>query len=622
MLLPMSRKPKIWPRKQEHRHIAKEHQLSEEEAKILQILEESLTYPETPWHIFVKPQILGHCPDFLVLSNPGKQTNAYHGCTIIDVKDWSKRYRCSKGKIEVFTAGEWELSNQDPLEKRLRQRQVVVDRFAKGQWSDNAKIWHATKSCILLPRMPEEKAKQILLGGTRIEEEKDKDRKKQTAIYGTETFRESLSRQVLEDSANSTYNAREAERLYEALIMPADPANLRLSGEARRLIKRPAKTRRIRGAAGTGKTTAIAAHAARNASKGMRCLIVTYNITLAHQIRRLVQQEARYLAISGEAEGDSDINHNRIDITSFHKFAVKLGMCPLTTKEPKETDEAIRRWLRSGRTPKEKKYKAIFVDEGQDFKLDWWNMLRLLCLEEGGQITVAADTIQNLYNRNLLWLDEHAGGEAGFSGPEATLEECYRLPDDMVSIAGAYAKKYLKADPASIPEKSRDQQHKIFSSRKWINIDSGQGKDQVIQSAVEAIKDTYEKSPVETVGFITASHQTGKQIEQMLQKEGIPLETVFHTGSQREKRYAKNQFQPYAKAVKGCTIHSFKGWEIKNLIIVHENEDEDGNPFSGDAKATEIYVAMTRIKRSDGGNNITVINAVPETASFKEIFEN
>jgi len=619
----MSRKPKIWPRKQEHRHIAKEHQLSEEEAKILQILEESLTYPETPWHIFVKPQLLGRCPDFLVLSNPGKQTNAYHGCTIIDVKDWSDHYRLQNGRIEARMAGKWEPSNQDPLEKMLRQRQVVVDRFAKGQRSDNAKVWNATKSCILLPRMPEEKARKILLGGTRIEEEKDKARKEQTAICGTETFRENLSRRILEDTASSTYNASEAERLYGALIMPADSTGLRVSAEAKKkIINRKFKnTRRIRGAAGTGKTTAIAAHAARLASSGMRCLIVTYNITLAHQIRKLVQQEVRHLALSEEAESP-DINHNRIDITSFHKFAVKLGMRPITTQKEEETDEEIHKWLQSGRTPKEEKYKAIFVDEGQDFKLDWWNMLRLLCLEKGGQITVAADKIQNLYNRDLLWLDEHAGGKAGFSGPEATLKECYRLPEDIISIAGAYAKEYLKADPESTPENLRDQQHEIFSSRKWINIDSGQGKDKLIQSAVEAIKDACEKNPVETIGFITASHQTGKQIEHMLQKEEIPLETAFHTGSQSERRYAKNRFQPHAKAVKGCTIHSFKGWEIENLIIIHENEDESGNPFSGDDKAAELYVSMTRIKRSDGRNNITVINAVPEIASFKATFEN
>ena len=75
------------------------------------------------------------------------------------------------------------------------------------------------------------------------------------------------------------------------------------------------------------------------------------------------------------------------------------------------------------------------------------------------------------------------------------------------------------------------------------------------------------------------------------------------------RRAAKTHFTTDCDAIKFSTIHSFKGWESKNVILLLQPEMKDDEKFEGYyIKAREntpalIYTAITRAR-----NNLFIIN--------------
>src|SRR5262249_41972526 len=77
------------------------------------------------------------------------------------------------------------------------------------------------------------------------------------------------------------------------------------------------------------------------------------------------------------------------------------------------------------------RYDAILVDEGQDYNLEWWNLLRKV-LRPSGEMVLAADTAQDLYARSVRWTDGSLEN-AGFRGGNwFRLEGSHRFPPHLV----------------------------------------------------------------------------------------------------------------------------------------------------------------------------------------------
>ena len=61
--------------------------------------------------------------------------------------------------------------------------------------------------------------------------------------------------------------------------------------------------------------------------------------------------------------------------------------------------------------------------------------------------------------------------------------------------------------------------------------------------------------------------------------------------------------------VKATTLHSFKGWETR-LLVVHV-----GHAIGSDGLAS-VYAALTRLKRSPEGSWLTVVCSAPELSEY------
>jgi hypothetical protein len=149
--------------------------------------------------------------------------------------------------------------------------------------------------------------------------------------------------------------------------------------------------RRIRGAAGSGKSLVLAARAANLAAEGKHILSVSFNITLWHYLRDLVVRHK----VPGARV-------NNITFMHFHEWCkdiivaggLELEYKNLFTGKPQNEELAqileteivqivnqaidnIEQNIADEQIHCEK-FDAILVDEGQDFNLTWWNTLRRL----------------------------------------------------------------------------------------------------------------------------------------------------------------------------------------------------------------------------------------------------
>jgi superfamily I DNA/RNA helicase len=391
---------------------------------------------------------------------------------------------------------------------------------------------------------------------------------------------------------------------------------LRLSEGARNLATNPdsARIRRARGPAGCGKSLGLAGRAVQLASEDKRVLAVTFNITLAHYLHDLCSRRGREVGLGPRIRN--------ITFSHFHAFCQDIHDQHADQRLPFAEDH-LDRIVRAvdelySSDTLAPRYDAVLVDEGQDFELSWWNLLRLRVLKEGGEMLLVADRSQDIYGR-ASWTSQESMRGAGFSGPWTNLKGTYRMPPDLVPVVAAFANQYLPAEDLDLPTTATD--HPLLSeasaetSRTWINTTATD----LIQDAADAIEELLHGHPTlhpDDV-VVLADYGSGKQLMDELQRRGHDTNHIFTTPGgdrARERQWRKRRFWGGTPGIKGCTVHSFKGWEARAVVAVLPIWDE-GNRWA--------YIAMTRVK-GDPGNRpafVTIVNPRPELSSFKPTFE-
>jgi hypothetical protein len=86
---------------------------------------------------------------------------------------------------------------------------------------------------------------------------------------------------------------------------------------------------------------------------------------------------------------------------------------------------------------------------------------------------------------------------------------------------------------------------------------------------------------------------------------------VLHTFDKDRKnsRRQKRAFFQGAERIKATTLHSFKGWEARHLILFVESVER------AEDRAL-IYTALTRLRRHEVGSALTVVCCCPELFAY------
>jgi len=411
----------------------------------------------------VRPKVGQDVPDLVLVHD-------WRGAITVDVVDWraADHRRSDHGDIEVLGPdGTWKPSTEQPLAVARRHRSTAYEQFFAFP-GDAREPGGTVRSVVVLPQCTGAQAEALLASGLG-------DPANAVLVWSGEDLTGRL--QFLVDGPGSTpAPAASIERLRREMVIDGMVHHavvpVRLSDNARLVVANAGRThiRGVTGTAGSGKSFALTARAARLAAEGKSVLVLCFDLTLANHLRHLVVERcAEYGA-----------NPARVTCTSFHTFcsrvvddAAQTGIfaCePARGTWPLKIVVKTRDVLEAGF---ERRFDAVLVDEGQDFTVDWWNMLREHVVRPDGEMLLVADATVDLYGKST-WDDPEALAAAGFTEPWIAMTSSYRMAPDLVRSTNEFARLFV-ADDAVVPEIAEDQALVVgrvsTATRTWRNVE-------------------------------------------------------------------------------------------------------------------------------------------------------
>ena len=557
------------------------------------------------WTVYVRPRVGLDRPDFVAAHDR-------YGICAIDVRGWLPHAvrRLDEGGFEFSTdGGGWTRASEHPRFEASRVRSTIFDQFY-AMPEDGGSPTPEVRSIVVLPEFTSDQAAQ-LFGSVDIDEGE-----RLVAVWGGE---------VLGDIGDAVRGLgcappRPASmaKFHEHVVTaethtPSAPAPL--TPQVAEVVENPLGlgVRRVRGSAGSGKTFALTTRAARLAAEGRDVLLLSFNVTMANRLRQL----------SADRCAEMGADATRITCSNFHSFCTRVvqdaevsGLqldapsgvpwtVAIVAKVRSAFDQGFRR-----------SYGAVLVDEGQDFSADWWNLLRTRVVGADGEMVIAVDPTQDLYGRSG-WTRDAAQADTGFSGDWIELGATQRLPGDVVAFVSDFAGHHLggtKALPVAEPGHVSGRATTSTSVRRWTNVERANDLGRAVGfEVVRMLRDNPSLRPTD-VTFLCDYHHDGVAAARVIEQAGIPVHHIFSRDPDAPRRRRKHRYWPGAPAVKGSTVHSFKGWESPALVV----------GVGVDSRSKRVaYVSLTRLADPLDGRPsvVSVLNADRSLTSSAAVFE-
>ena len=602
--------------------------LTEGERKVLDYFIENL--PDN-WEIYVQPPMNGLRPD-LVLLNP---TN---GVVIVEIKDWANQtiYWHDEQNLRLYLKnphGKTCLAPSQPIDK-INLYKDEIKSFHAPSMSTRQHFSLITGMLIFTNWSPN-KVNEVF--GDNIRQAKYFSSNYSTNLIRCGADLDNMSVNEFLPSVDRSHGymsetiASELRDWLSSSEFDTEQTRFpRLNGAQTRLVMTRTQSgfRRIKGAAGSGKSVVLAGRAAQLAREGKRVLLLTFNITLTNYLRdlavrydRTAAREIEFLHYHGFAKricvqfGYRDKWNKIFSHADQNRLIDSDDNFTLNEKVPALLLEVLKE-IKSNNPEEYAKTiekDAILVDEGQDFNISWWASLRGL-LTENGEMVLAADPTQDVYETASKWTDEAMLG-AGFSGNWAMLEDCYRLPEALMKKTNDFASRFLSEKSERIfcnPQKELFQVEPAIL--KWKNISPDKAVEEIcslIQNKIlpkAALKHKFKALSMSDIVFLTPSNVIGRAVVEQLKELNI---RVIHTfdADKDVQRKQKLYFFKGSEKIKGSSIHSFKGLESRAIIIyLQENKSQR------DIHAT--YAALTRLKASSEGSLLYVLSSNNQYAEY------
>lgn len=345
--------------------------------------------------------------------------------------------------------------------------------------------------------------------------------------------------------------------------------------------------RRIRGAAGSGKTLVVAGRAAALQRDGKDVLVLTYTKTLPDYIR----------GIAASFPCDT----RRVTWRHFHGWCADVLNVAgeRMPRNPTDEDFEVRIPARASEIldsplgEEVDRYDAILVDEGQDFSPAWWATLRRV-LRPGGEMLLAADRAQDIFEKGRYWTEQAMSG-AGFSGPWTEFGESFRMPAQLTELSRAFAERFLPGAVDLLPATPTQGALEVDVCRlRWTQSNAEDLVGQAAQAVLDTLAGSLGARPVAAADIVVLADRnaTGQAVVQRLAGYGVTPVHTFSLGG--------GVFSTSSPAVKATTVQSFKGWEARALVVVLGHA-------SSDYALRVAYIGMTRLKAHPDGSYLTIV---------------
>lgn len=337
----------------------------------------------------------------------------------------------------------------------------------------------------------------------------------------------------------------------------------------------------IHGVAGSGKTLILgyrAEHLAKVSHQPI--LILCYNESLAKRLAQTMR-----------AKG---LDH-KVQTHHFHQWcraqlvAYNVGLPEQQEDLNAYFDAMVDRVIRGverGLIPPAQ-YDAILIDEGHDFKPEWFKLVVQMVDPATRSLLVLYDDAQSIYGgeKRRKFSFKQAGIEA--VGRTTILKMNYRNTDEILRFARDMAMSVLKpteADEDGVPLIQPQSAGRSGRSPQVVNLPSLRDEARFI---AERLKEAHrEGTPWRDMAVIYRDYYPiGKSVIHTLRAFGVP--TVY---------FKQASFAPTEDAVLAVTMHSCKGLEFPLVVIPGADQIKAAAEMSAE-EARLLYVAMTRATR-------------------------
>ena len=402
-------------------------------------------------------------------------------------------------------------------------------------------------------------------------------------------------------------------------------------------VVRNRRARRVRGAAGTGKSAVLAAAAVEAALEGRKVLLVLKTITLRHYLRSLA---VRWLPRGVEQEEVINAIKDNVEIWYLHEWCkhvctgagIEKRLRALSNPNTPYSEPKIREVVADAFSihdrscgSKVRLFDTLLIDEAQNLDHEWFTLL-LQSVSEGEdrELILMADITQSLYSGSEDWTYDRISG-GGFRGEWGTFTRSYRLPSNVVPMLADYCERFFgDRDDIDVPALAdpEDDMDLFSCQMRWRDI---RGSDDLATEIAELLHQWSDQPdlPNGDVSFIVPYNQLGMEVLEHLNRLDPDLADrvthVFGEGWQIRHR-RRRSFHHDSSRIFGSTVHSFQGWESRCVILGVPPLHDDGGSIGEDSFSrdyrTAVYVGLSRVARTTAGSFLIVVNAEPSLDSF------
>ena len=414
----------------------------EGELHLLKFLDSEL---DESFEVYFNPFMNGDRPDIVVMKKG-------QGVLIIEVKDYDLN------SYELDDKKNWKVRNQSsniksPIQQALKYKDNLFELHIENLLEKKIKdirYFNIVSCAVYFHNANSDKINDFIIEPFKHDEGYLTFLKYNIDLIGRDNlnefdFNKILKNRHLKSERPSFLFTDDIHKSFKRFLKP--PIHLKEQGEDIRyspkqleiIYESTRKEQRIKGVVGSGKTTVLAARAvqAHKRTKG-NVLILTYNITLRNYIKDKISQVREefpwenFVISNYHLFINSELNNLGIPVK------VPEGFNELTDEQKDdffEKEYYSNKQLFIDNKDKIRPYSVILIDEIQDYKRLWMEIIKECFLVEGGEYVLFGDVKQNIYN-NLTESKDISTNVRGVT----ELKNCFRSDFKIKDLAILYQK--------------------------------------------------------------------------------------------------------------------------------------------------------------------------------------
>lgn len=586
--------------------IDKLHQ--EAEAGEIRVLEALMCLPDT-YEIYFQSYLNGDRPDFIVVKKGG-------GVLLIEVKDWRLK------NYSIRPDWNWNLEKNNakiksPIKQVNRVKKNLISLHIQGlneAVKSRPRIEQCIKCCVVFANETTSDLNNFLFSCSDINSsEKYKNHVKYAFPIGYDSLNERGIQKLMTDTwigRKSYYFSDDVYNLFKRhfkspIHLEEEGIDIPYSKEQKALMISSPVSRKIKGAAGSGKTVVMAGRIVNSALRtNGKVLVLTYNITLINYIKDRIRDVKK------------KFYNSSFEIANFHQWFIgeannyNLEIQSLDDWQNSNFFELVKYQIR--------KYDAVFIDEVQDYHQSWLNMITNYFIKDDGEFVVFGDEKQNIYD-NPLDENKNVSIPTVPGAWNKSLKHIYRFRGNLTKVAYEFQK--LFGDKYEIDERTPPVPELEFTKRKilYYEVDETATSDDIVDIVNHLFQEnnvhpgdaTIISSFIKNLRLIELSFRRKmgektnrtftcqEEYQEVLEKFGGDEEdSSFQQEIMKLNRREKVFFFAKSGLTKFSTVHSFKGWESDTIILII---DKNKGGYSGSEEI--IYTGLTRAK-----SNLFILN--------------